>query len=291
MPSLLIVIALALGSPSGMGPLPGTAQESEPEAPPQLRPLPDEGKIVELIRRSTGKPPRVDRGVDYTVFTDQTSLDLPAFRRHLEQSLLQFEKVLQAKLPKAGASLTVIHFREEKEYRRFCESLELETYVIDGFGCYAPRLSFRPVIVHGLMFGTLRHEAVHQFVDRALGPGIRRFPWVSEGLGALFEAYPLEDFRSYRRYPDGRKRILAPDFSLKAFVLQKEILEGTYEIGATIHGILLLGRDRAKYRKWLADMGKRKCAPPDLPRYLGRTWAELSEMIRDYCSKNKPVTR
>lgn len=266
--------------------MPAADQEGKKPPPRDERRSPaDEAGISKLIREKTGSTHRAHRGQDHTVFSDDPTLDLRAFSRHLEQVLLKLRETLGHGLDDDEPSLPVIHFKEEAGYRRFCKAIGLEKYAVEGFGCYAPGLSFRPIVLQGLMLGTLRHEATHQFVERAMGPGVREVPWVSEGLGALFEAYPPEEFTRFRRYRLGRKRILDPAFSLEVFAKRRKRSEGIYDVGATIHGVLLLGKDPSKYRKWLGDLAGRKCGPQDLPRYLGRSWKELEGELRRYCKQ------
>ena len=210
---------------------------------------------------------------------------------HLDRTLRIFEKTLGATLPKDEKSLPVIHFAEREDYVRLCEGLGLERYAIDGYGCYAPKVPSRPIIVQGLRLATLRHEAAHQFADRALGPGLRKTPWIAEGLGALFEAHPPEDLDRFQMYRKGRAKILDPAFSLQAFVTNSSRFEATYDVGPTLHWIHLFGPKREAYIKWLKDLARGKARPADLADFLDESWQVLEEGIREFCRSRPPIKR
>ena len=272
------------------------AAEPPPPACRQVRerprqPLPatlDEESIRDLIREKAGRTVRTHRGRHYTIFSDDPDRDLAGLDRSLDEAIESFGKILGATLPKDEASLPVIQFREEKDYRSFCEALDLEEHALEAYGCYVSHLSFRPVVMQGAYLGTMRHESAHQFVDRAMGNGLRSWAWVAEGLGALFEAYPARGFTIFRRYRTGRKRILDPTFSLEAFAMKKGRFDGIYDIGATIHGIFLFGEQKQRYRAWLHDLAQSKCKTKDLPRYLDRTWKDLEGEVRRFCRSHVP---
>ena len=292
MPKLFAALGLAvlaLGLPAFKPALSLPLDEEEKADPKEKRRPPTAaGEIIRLVLDKARRKVRIHTGPNYTVFSDDLELDMKALGGHLERTLPRLEEILGARIPESASSLPVIHFKDEADYRLFCKGVGLEAYAVEGYGCYAPGLHFQPIIVQGLMLGTLRHEGTHQFVDRAMGKGLRGIAWVSEGLGALFESYPPEDFTRFRRYREGRRRILEADFSMEPFVKEKGRSPGMYGVGATIHGVFLFGKDRIGYGKWLRDLARGKCRLEDLPRYLEKTWARLAEQVQQFCRKNPP---
>jgi hypothetical protein len=251
----------------------------------------EDEQVAHLLEEASDTPFRHHRGEHYTVHSDDPDRDLEALARNLETVRRDLAEVLDVDPKERGRHYQVIHLQGPEAYRQLCEALRLEKHAVEATGCFAPRLPGRPVIVQGRgEWGTYRHELAHQFIHGELGGGLGDVPWVGEGMGALFEACPPQDFTGNHRYGKGRKEILDRRFSLEAFSMRRDREEEVYDIGATIHRAFLFGPHRESYLGWVKDLARRKCTPSDLPRYTKVAWRDLQAHLRAFCRAHEPST-
>ena len=285
----LLILAIIPGLLASLPPqgAPDGPDGSKPDFRADLDRLLEE-RVGEILREKSGRTFRKHTEGRYRIWSDSKDKALDSYARNLERRALKIAEALGVTLPADDPKFDVIQFEKRGPYQEFCRNLGLEEYAVAAPACFVRRADFRPIVIYGPGYIDLFHEAAHQIADRHLGMRVGDVPWVSEGLAAVLEVVPPENFIRSERYRTGREAILADDFDLEAFATDPERGDTMYEVGGAISRALLFGLLRDRWLAWLRAVGQGESDVSDLPEALGTTWPGLTAWLREFCRKNPP---